>query len=103
MEKNIMSQCSKLFNEFDGIKLDNVRVKVKGKAEDFFFSKVLMDFKRHILLGSFTVIHNNVECELIPTYNIDRISLLGEGRTIVTRKKEPSYISEPWEELEENE
>ncbi len=74
-----MTQCGRLFNELEGMKLEGVLVKTKYDKADFNFSKAIIDFKRHLLLGSNTIIRDNVECELIPMYNVNRISLMREG------------------------
>jgi hypothetical protein len=98
-----MTQCGRLFNEFeqlDGMmKLEGVLVKTKYDKTDFNFSKVLIDFKRHLLLGSHFIIHDNIECELIPMYNVNRISLMreGGGSIRVDRLTETEAHSEPEE------
>ena len=74
-----MTQCGRLFTELEGMKLEAVLVKTKYDKTDFNFSKAIIDFKRHLLLGSNTIIRDNIECELIPMSNVNRISLLHEG------------------------
>ena len=75
-----MPQCGRLFNEFEGLKLEGVLVRMKYESQrrstgDLNFSKAIIDFKRQILLGAHAILHDNIECELIPMSNISRISI----------------------------
>lgn len=78
-----MTQCGRLFEEFeqkDGMmKLEGILVKTKYDKGDFNFSKAIIDFRRHLLLGRHTIIQDNIECEIIPMYNVNRIILPREG------------------------
>jgi hypothetical protein len=92
-----MTQCGRLFTELEGMKLEGILVKTKDKL-DFNFSKAIIDFKRHLVLGSNTIIHDNIECELIPIYNINRISLVREGGGHIHIDRMPEEESEEEEE-----
>lgn len=96
-----MTQCGKLFKELEGgMYLEGILVKTKDKV-DFNFAKAIIDFKRHLLLGSHTIIQDNVECELIPMYNVNRISLMREGgnqNTRVPRMTEQQTVTDEEEE-----
>jgi hypothetical protein len=70
-----MTQCGKLFDELEGMHLETIKVTTKEK-QDIMFTKAIIDFRRHILLGAKPVIEDNIECELIPMYNISKIGLI---------------------------
>jgi len=100
-----MTQCGRLFSELEGgMYLEGVLVKTKDKV-DFNFAKAIIDFKRHLLLGSNTIIRDDVECELIPFYNVNRISIMREGgqHARVPRSTEQQTVTDEDEETEFNE
>jgi hypothetical protein len=79
-----MPQCGRLFSEFERMQgamtLEGVLVRMKYESQqrsmgDLNFSKAIIDFKRQIMLGAHAILHDNIECELIPMSNISRISI----------------------------
>ena len=83
-----MPQCGRLFNEFEGLKLEGVLVRMKYESQqrtrgDLNFSKAIIDFRKQILLGAYGIIQDNIECEIIPMSNVSRISI-PKGRTPFT-------------------